>query len=36
MIMPRDRAIALVDSYLAATERNDPEPNPLTCRLIVR
>jgi CheY-like chemotaxis protein len=36
MIMSRDRAITLVDSYLAATERNDPEPNPLTCRLIVR
>lgn len=38
MIMTRDRAVALIDSYLEASSKvaPDPEPNPQTCRLIVR
>ena len=38
MLISREQAISLIDSYLAVTENaeSDPEPNPITCRLIVR
>ncbi len=38
MVMSRDKAVSLIDSYLAVLEKDstDQEPNPKTCRLIVR
>ncbi len=38
MIMTRDNAVALIDSYLALSEKDEAnsEPSALTCRLIVR